>query len=101
MLLKVFSVYDAKAFAYLPPFFMAEKGMAARVFTEAVRDKSHQFGKFPEDYILFQIGSYDDQTGNLMALLAPEQVASGLQVRDRESAEIGKALADLANEEIR
>lgn len=85
MKLKVFSVYDAKAFAYLPPFFIAEKGMAARAFSEAVENPQHQFGKHPEDFTLFYLGEFDDQTGYFEGQVAPEVVTTALAVRRRVS----------------
>lgn len=68
MRLKVFSVFDSKAAAYLPPFFQATAGMAARVFQDACHDEKHQFNRHAGDYTLFQIGEYDDETGKLVAL---------------------------------
>lgn len=57
MMQKIFTIYDSKAHAYLPPFFLPEAGMAVRVFSDCVNDKSHQFSKHPGDYTLFQIGT--------------------------------------------
>jgi hypothetical protein len=60
MILRIFSVYDSKAEAYLPPFFMPNKGQAIRVFADAAKDPNHQFGKHPEDYTLFDLGQFSD-----------------------------------------
>lgn len=78
MKLKAFSIYDSKAFAYLPPYFMAEKGMAAREFTNAARDEKGRIGMNPEDYFLFCIGEFDDQTGVLVPFKEPESMGSAL-----------------------
>jgi hypothetical protein len=59
----MFSVYDEKAKAYLPPFILPEIGMATRTFGDCVNDEGHQFGKHPADYTLFKIADYDDETG--------------------------------------
>lgn len=63
MQLKMFSVYDIKAEAYLPPFFLPTVGMAVRTFADCARSKDHQFGKNPEDYILYELGTFDDSSG--------------------------------------
>lgn len=62
MLLKIFTVFDQKAKAYLPPFYMQNEGMAIRALTDSVRDPEHQFGKFAEDYTLYTLGEFDDST---------------------------------------
>lgn len=66
MNLKAFSVYDIKAEAYLPPFFVPTLGMALRAFKDCAVSDSHQFGKNPEDYVLYEIGHFDDHTGELV-----------------------------------
>ena len=59
----IFSVYDAKAEAYLPPFILPKTEMAQRVFSDCVNSEDHQFGRHPADYTLFHLGTFDDITG--------------------------------------
>jgi len=66
MIFKVFTVYDSKVEAYMNPFYLPAKGAAIRTFTDLVNDKSHPIGKYPADYTLFEIGSYDDQNGQIV-----------------------------------
>lgn len=63
MILKIFTVYDQKAKAFLPPFFMAQRPAAERAFSDCVNDDTHQFGKHPEDYTLMEIGEFNDESG--------------------------------------
>lgn len=63
MIHKIYTVYDAKAEAYLTPFFAMTNGLALRSFSDAVKDPEHPFCKYAEDYTLFLIGEYDDKTG--------------------------------------
>lgn len=60
---KVFSVYDSKAEAYLPPFMMPTKGMALRAMEECASSPDHQFCKHAADYTLFELGEFDDSKG--------------------------------------
>lgn len=62
-MLRVFTVYDSKAEAYLPPFYMATVGSATRAFTDSANDPNHSFHKHPADYTLFLLGEYDEQKG--------------------------------------
>lgn len=63
MKLYAFTVYDSKVAAYLPPFFMRSVGEAVRSFSDTVNHKESAFNKHPADYVLFQIGSFDDSKG--------------------------------------
>lgn len=62
MLHRVFSVRDNAAEAYLQPFFSVNRATALRALREAVRDVSHTFAKYPSQYGLFYLGTFDDQT---------------------------------------
>lgn len=62
---KIFTVYDVKAQANMTPFFMQSTGQAVRAFEDTVNDPKSAFNKHPEDYTLFEIGTFDDQTGTL------------------------------------
>jgi len=60
MIQQLFCVYDEKAEAYLPPFFVPTKGIATRAFSDCINSKDHQFGKHPGDYSLFFLGEWTD-----------------------------------------
>lgn len=62
---KVYTVYDSKIEAYMSPFLMQTKGQAIRAFSDTVNDPDSKngFHQHPEDFTLFEIGEYDDQTG--------------------------------------
>lgn len=62
MIQNVFAVYDSKASAYLTPFFLPTTPMAVRVFSECANSTDHQFGRHPEDYTLWHLGTFDDNT---------------------------------------
>lgn len=78
MKIKMFTVYDGKAFAYLPPFYLLREEMAQRAFGECVNSKDHQFGRHPHDYTLFKIGVFDDETA-VCVTFAPESLGNGVE----------------------
>lgn len=82
--LKMYSVRDAKAEAYLQPFYVTKEGEAVRGFKECIQDTSHKFHNFPEDYALFEIGSFNQETGTLESLPQPRQVLQAIAVRAAE-----------------
>lgn len=68
MVLKVFSVFDAKLASFGRPWYELTEASAIRVFTDAVNDDSNQnnqWFKHPEDFSLFHIGEFNDETGNV------------------------------------
>lgn len=71
MKLKVFSVYDAKVQDFGNPFFMHHEGEAIRGFTSVANDSSTKINKYPHDYSLFELGTYDTQLGRLESLSSP------------------------------
>lgn len=79
MRFKVFSVFDQKAQAYLPPFYLPNTAMAVRTFRDCVNTQGHAFQKNPEDYVLFTLGEFDDASGEFATLPAPALLVNGLQ----------------------
>jgi len=68
MILRAYSIFDAKAQAFIQPFFMLNDAVALRIFEECANDVSHQFCKFAEDYVLYRIGDFHDDRGFLVPL---------------------------------
>lgn len=65
MEMKVYAIYDVKAGAYYPPFFKATDGLSIRDFTDMANDPNTMIGRHPEDYVLYQVGLWDDNKGEL------------------------------------
>ena len=84
MKLQIFAVYDSKAKAYLPPFFLPEIGQATRVFQNASDDPSHAFGANPADYCLFHIGVFDDSSATIKAKTPPESLGLAQEFKTRQ-----------------
>lgn len=77
----IYAVYDHKAAAFLPPFFMPTNGMAIRAFSDCVNDDNHQWNKHPGDYALFRIGEFDDVNGQVEGT-GPEPVITALEAKE-------------------
>ena len=74
----MYSIHDNKAEAYLPPFYLHNKNMAIRSFSDAVQDEASTFFKHPEDYSLWEIGEFDDQTGEIIYYTPHHALGTGL-----------------------
>lgn len=81
MIQNIFSVYDSKAEAYLPPFFLHTTGMAQRIFSDCANDPEHPWGKNPADYTLFKLGSFNDATAHITLEKSPHAICNGMEVR--------------------
>lgn len=77
MIKKVLSVYDCKAQMYSGPIFVVAVGVGVRAFADAVNDNQLEFSKHPTDYILFEIGDWDDNTGEFKNCVPPHQLGVG------------------------
>ena len=66
--MKMFSVYDEKAQAYMRPFMFSTYGQATRAFSDGVNDPQSHMNKHYQDYSLYCIGEFDEET----AALSPE-----------------------------
>lgn len=64
----VYSVLDTKVGTFAQPFFQMTDAAMIRSFSDAVNDerRGEMWYKHPEDFSLYQVGVFDDQTGELM-----------------------------------
>ncbi len=79
MILKIFSVFDSKAEAFLPPFFMHNTGMAVRTFGDTVN---------MPDYTLFEMGAFSDDSGSFEIYKTPKSLGLGVEFVVRDDQEV-------------
>jgi len=63
MLKKMYSVYDSKSEIFSSPFTSVNDSTAVRDFSRAVNDEQTDINRFPLDYSLFTLGTFDDTSG--------------------------------------
>lgn len=83
MLLKVFSVRDMKAEAFLQPYFSPTQGAALRAFGDACAKSDSPFYMHPNDYVLYEIGSYEDSDGLLSPVVPVKMLACAADFVDK------------------
>ena len=84
---KVVTVYDVKSLTYSAPMVHKTTGLALRSFEQACKDPKTQLYNYPEDFIMFEIGEWDDQECTISMFKAPKP--------------IGKAIEYVGNEDTR
>lgn len=83
MILKIFSIRDQKSEVYNTPFYQKTHGEAERNFQQLVSDDKSTISKFPEDFDLYYLGEYDDNTGLTKSLDTPQHVAKAIQAANK------------------
>jgi len=78
--LQAYSVRDSKAEIFNVPFYGNTHGEAERSFMQVTNDPASNISKFPEDYDLYHIGTYDQTTGILQPLATPQHMLKALAV---------------------
>ena len=80
---KLFSVFDSKLGTWMAPMMFAHYGQAERTLKDIASDSGSLMNKYPEDFTLFEIGSFDCDSGLLESLPAPLQVMKGIDAKPR------------------
>lgn len=82
MILQVCALYDSATGAFGQPFFVAAIGAATRMIADGVNSKREdQLAMHPEDFVLFQLGSYDDSVGRFVCPEHPVKIADAVSFK--------------------
>lgn len=73
--LEMYSVKDTKSQLFGMPHFQQSDGVAIRSFSTACEDQNTDLNKYPSDFSLYHVGSYDISTGNVSPA-SPRQICN-------------------------
>lgn len=83
--MKVFAVFDKKAEMFYNPFFMKATGLALRGFSDMINaNDNSQYALHPEDFNLFELGVFDEDTGKIEQYSEPRMLGNGLDYKNKE-----------------
>ena len=71
----IVAVKDRAIDAYMNPFTVQHTNAAARAFQDEVNRESSEMNKHPEDYELYNLGTFNDETGEIEPQRPPERIA--------------------------
>lgn len=74
----VFTLLDTKSGVHSPPFFMAHTGQAVRACQDLGADRGTSVGRHPADFMLVQLGTWDDQNGQFSNGYTPMMTVASL-----------------------
>ena len=80
MKFKVFSIRDTKAGTYNAPFLQYSAGEAQRTFAKLKSDTNTDVNKFPEDFDLYQLGEFDNETGKYASEESPVHIIKAVNL---------------------
>jgi len=94
-MMKLFAVRDVKSDSFGAPMSIISTGIALRGFTETVANPESNLNRYPEDYTLYEVGTYDPSSGMLTSLHpAPQLIASAVSVHPRSKIAATPALEE-------
>lgn len=63
--MKIFAIKDLKIGSFTKPFVDTHEQNAIRGFEQVINDKQSMYAKYPEDFELWKIGSFNDESGKV------------------------------------
>nr|DAV45133.1 MAG TPA: DNA binding protein [Microviridae sp.] len=63
MLHQIIAIQDIKIGTFSKPVAVPSDGAGVRAFGDAVNDQNTEYAKHPEDYSIWNLGSFCDQSG--------------------------------------
>lgn len=79
MIIPHFSIYDEVTQIYNLPFQAHNINDAKRMFITASQDESTNLSKNPQDYSLYYVADYDNETGNYTTIHPKEFLLRGVK----------------------
>lgn len=79
MKLVIVAVKDRAVDGYMRPFTVPHRNAALRSFTDEANRKESEINAHPEDYDLYEIATFDDQTGNIENIKQPPELIARAQ----------------------
>jgi hypothetical protein len=97
---ELYSIQDKVAKIYNRPMPIVNFGKAMQVFSQMVNDEQDSdIKKWPEQFNLVKLGTYDEETGKIDSFDTPEIIANGLDVLEEKNKTFTlEQLAELINQ---
>ena len=86
---KIYSIFDNKMGTFQLPFYAHNSGHAIRTVTKALRSANSHLADFPEDYVVYEIGEFNDESGGIIAHNQPIHVTNVLDLAQTNVSNLG------------
>jgi hypothetical protein len=84
MIQNAYSIKDAKANVFSAPFFSINDQVALRSFQQAQNDPNTTINQNPQDFSLYRLATFDDQSGELHPEKQPYYLSTASTALDKE-----------------
>lgn len=88
MILRMFSIFDRKALTYHPPYYAVNEQAAIRTLHDVVADTNTNIGRHPNDFVLYLVGVYDDEKGEVQPIAPLIHVIDAISLAPRPTADL-------------
>jgi hypothetical protein len=76
MNINAYSVKDAKSGTFGNPYYAQNDALAARSFEQASNDPNTTINAYPEDFSLYRVGSFNDESGEFKPEPQPQFITN-------------------------
>lgn len=97
-MLKVFAVRDVKADAYDDFLIVCPTvGLAKRSFMEAVAAPNSRLAKYVNDFMLYELGEFDPNSGSIKGLSVPVFIMSAVDAHSALKSEVREVAPEVVS----
>lgn len=86
----LYSVRDERASCSYEPQIFKTQVDAIRFFDQAIQNKNTMINKYPDDFTLYKIGTFDERTGVITDVKVEKIVTAPELIRMREATDVNK-----------
>lgn len=86
MKLVAVAIRDSAVDAFMRPFFVPTTAFAVRSLSQELKNAESPMAVSPQDYALFELGSFDEETGRFENLDSPKQVIRVQDLKEKSNA---------------
>lgn len=85
MKMKIVAIKDLAVQAFMQPNFVSHVGLATRQFGEVCNDEKHEFFRHAKDFEIYELGEFDDQTGEFDHNECPRLLARASDLKTQKT----------------
>lgn len=81
--MRIYSVHDNKAKAYLNPFHARTSGEAIRAFQTECKNPQSPFNQYPSDFTLYELGEFDEESASIATHKSPVHLSNASEFQQQ------------------
>lgn len=94
MIYGVYSIFDSATGLFLEPSIGVSDGAAVRAFMQALANSGSIMNFKPDDFSLYQVGTFDVETGKLEPFVPPSRLIVGSGFLNGDDGDYRKEIVD-------